>query len=379
MKLTMTTMQGLEEVLERELKDMGATDVERLHRAVQCEGDLEFMHKANLCLRTALRVLKPIHQFQANDEKEFYQKVQEVKWPDLFKINQQFAIHAVVNSEVFTHSRYMALKAKDAIVDQFRDIFGRRPNVSTYDPDLIVNIHINNTDCTLSLDSSGESLHKRAYKVAMHEAPLNEVLAAGILMQSGFQRYETFHDPMCGSGTFLTEAIMIHTHCPANLMREDFAFMKWPDFEITAYNALKEKLKEKISEPSIEFSGADIDRKVMFAAKKNVVQVPFGERIQISKKDFFKDEPSPPPAFLVMNPPYDVRLEEEDINQFYADIGTKLKHSYVGSRACLFTGNLEALKKVGLRPDKKMRLMNGAIPSMLHIYDLFEGKRVDTL
>lgn len=375
----MTTMQGLEEVLERELKNMGATKVERLHRAVQCEGDLPFIHKANLCLRTALRVLKPIHHFQAKDEREFYQKVQEVKWPDLFRINQQFAIHAVVNSEVFTHSRYMALKAKDAIVDQFRDIFGRRPNVSTYDPDLIVNIHINDTECTLSLDSSGESLHKRAYKVAMHEAPLNEVLAAGILLESGFLNYETFHDPMCGSGTFLTEAIMIDTHTPANIMREDFAFMKWPDFEITAYNSLKERLREEITEPTIEFSGADIDRKVMFAAKKNVVQVPYGDQINITKKDFFKAVPSPQPDFLVMNPPYDVRLEEDDINQFYADIGTKLKHSYVGSRACLFTGNLEALKKVGLRPDRKMKLMNGAIPSMLHIYDLFEGKRVDTL
>lgn len=379
MKLTITTMQGLEEVLEQELKNMGAVDVERLHRAVQCEGDFQFMQEANLSLRTALRVLKPIHEFQAKDEREFYHKVQEVKWPDLFRINQQFSIHAVVNSEVFTHSRYMALKAKDAIVDQFREIFGRRPNVSTYDPDLIINIHINKTDCTLSLDSSGESLHKRAYKVAMHEAPLNEVLAAGLLMQSGFQKYETFHDPMCGSGTFLTEAIMMNTHCPANIMREDFAFMKWPDFEITAYNDLKEKLKEKITEPTMEFSGSDIDRKNMFAARKNVVQVPYGDRIEISKKDFFKGKPLPQPEFIIMNPPYDVRLEMEDINQFYADIGTQLKHNYPGSRACIFTGNLEALKKVGLKPAKKMRLMNGAIPSMFHIYDLFEGKRVDNL
>lgn len=375
MELIITTLQGLEPALEKELTELGAENVLPLNRAVKCEGDLAFMYRANLCLRTALRVLKPIHTFKATDERELYRAVQSIHWPDLFRINQQFAVHAVVNSTTFSHSRYMALKTKDAIVDQFRDKFGRRPNVSTYEPDLIVNIHIYEQDCTLSIDSSGESLHKRAYKVAMHEAPLNEVLAAGLLMHSDFENYDSFYDPMCGSGTFITEALMMHTNCPANLLREDFAFMKWQDYEPGTWQTLKEELKSKIVEPTIEFSGADIDRKIMFAAKKNVVQLPFGDRVELSRRDFLKQVPEPKPDFLIMNPPYDVRLESEDIDAFYNAIGTQLKHNYTGSRACVFSGNLDAIKHIGLKPAKKLNVLNGAIPSKFHVFDLFEGKR----
>jgi putative N6-adenine-specific DNA methylase len=378
MELIITTMQGLEPVLEKELRELGAKDIVRLTRAVGCQGDLEFLYRANLCLRTALRVLKPIHRFTAQDERIFYDRIQEIHWPDQFRINQQFAVHAVVNSTTFRHGRYIALKTKDAIVDQFRDKFGRRPNVSTYEPDLIVNVHISEQDCTLSLDSSGESLHKRAYKVAMHEAPINEVLAAGLLLQSGFEQYDSFYDPMCGSGTFLTEALMIHTHCPPNLMRDDYAFMKWADFEPGTWQAIKEELRSGIIEPVILFSGADIDRKIMFGAKKNLVQLPFGDRVELARRDFLSDVPEPRPAFLILNPPYDVRLESDDILKFYGEIGTQLKHQYTGSRACVFTGNLEALKKIGLRPTVKLDVLNGAIPSKCYIYDLFEGKRAES-
>jgi putative N6-adenine-specific DNA methylase len=377
MELIITTLQGLEPLLADEVKKIGGQEVKILNRAVSCEGDLRFLYKANLALRTALRVLKPVHKFKATDERVFYQKIQEIKWPDLFKVNQYFAVHAVVNSETFRHSRYMALKTKDAVVDQFREIFGRRPNVSTYEPDLIINVHINELDCTISLDSSGESLHKRAYKVAMHEAPLNEVLAAGLLLQSGFQAYDSFHDPMCGSGTFITEALMINTNCPPNLSREDFAFMKWIDYEDHTWKELKEMMKDDIKEPSMIFAGSDIDRKVMFAARKNAVQLPYGDRVQISKKDFLKEKIEPQPAFLIMNPPYDVRLESDDINAFYSALGSKLKHEYSGSRAAIFSGNLEALKMVGLKPKIKLSMLNGAIPSKFYVYDLFEGKIKD--
>ena len=373
MEITVTTLQGFEHVLAKEIEQWGGEEIEILNRAVKCQGDLLFLYKCNLCLRTALRVLKPIHHFEAADELEFYSKIQEIKWPDKFKINQSFLVHAVVNSEVFTHSRYMALKTKDAIVDQFRDIFGRRPNVSTYDPDLIINVHITGTECTVSLDSSGESLHKRAYKVASHSAPLNEVLAAGILLQTGFEEYDSFHDPMCGSGTFVSEALMIHTGCPANMTRDEFAFMKWKDFEIESWRALRKEMISRIRKPKIRFSGADIDRSITFAAKKNIIQLPHSDQVTLYKKDFFKDDPDPKPAFLIMNPPYDVRLESEDIDQLYGDIGTTLKHKYTGSRACIFSGNLGALKKVGLKPTIKKDLLNGSIPSKLMVYDLYEG------
>jgi len=194
-------------------------------------------------------------------------------------------------------------------------------------------------------------------------------------LQTGFEDYPSFHDPMCGSGTFISEALMINTRCPANFSREDFAFMKWADYEPHTWRELKENLSKDIIEPTIEFSGSDIDRSIMFGAKKNIVQIPFGDQVEIFKKDFLKGVIEPKPSFMIMNPPYDVRLESDDILQFYADIGTKLKHEYTGSRACIFSGNLDALKHVGLRTSKKLNLLNGQIPSKLHVFDLFEGKR----
>lgn len=373
MKLTMTTLQGLENILADEIRDLGGENIVVGNRAVECTGDQRFMYKANLCLRTALRILKPIHEFTATHELEYYEKVREIDWKEIFSVNDNFAVHAVVNSDKFTHSRYMALKAKDAIVDQFRDIYGRRPNVSTDDADMIINVHINQFDCTLSLDSSGEPLHKRGYKVAMHEAPLNEVLAAGLLIQTGFQDYPTFHDPMCGSGTLISEALMIHTNVPPAFFRENFAFMKWRDHDVTMWRQIKAESEKNFTEPTIEFSGADIDRQTMFNAKKNLFQLPFGDRVHFYKSDFLKDDSTPVPSFLIMNPPYDVRLETDDINQLYADIGTRIKHYYTGSRVCVFSGNLEAMKNIGLRPQRKVDILNGQIPSKLHCFDVFEG------
>ena len=375
MQLTVTTMQGLEEVLAQELSVLGAQAIVPLKRAVSCEGDMDFLYRANLHLRTALRVLKPIHQFRATDERMYYNKIREIDWFEWFGFNQYFMIHTVVNSTTFTHSKYMALKAKDAIVDQFRDKFGKRPTVSNYEPDLVINIHINEHDCTVSLDSSGEPLHKRGYKVAPHEAPLNEVLAAALLMHSGFEEFKSFHDPMCGSGTFISEALMMHAGIPAGWLRDQFAFMKWKDYQPHEWKKIKETAGEAIHEPVIRFSGADIDRKYMFAARKNLFQLPFGDRVEFFRRDFLEETPGIPPEFLIMNPPYDVRLETEDINLFYERIGTRLKHHYTGSRACIFSGNPEALKHIGLRPTRKYPFLNGALPSSLHIYDLYHGSR----
>ena len=377
MLLTITTQQGLEEVLSREIKELGGQNVVTLKRAVQCEGDLNFIYKANLMLRTGIRILRPIHQFTARNEREYYNKIRDVNWFDWFGFNQYFVIHPVVYSDTFTHSQYMALKAKDAIVDQFREKFGKRPSVSNYEPDLIIQVLIQGQDCTVSIDSSGEALHKRGYKVATHEAPLNEVLAAGLLMQSGFEEFEEFHDPMCGSGTFLSEALMIHSRIPASWMREQFAFMKWKEYKPHEWKRVRELAGREIREPSIHFSGADIDRKNMFAARKNLFQLPFGDRVEFERRDFLEPGKQEKPVFLIMNPPYDLRLESEDILEFYRQIGTRLKRDYTGSRACVFSGHLEALKQVGLRTSKNLPFLNGAIPSSLHVYDLYEGSKKD--
>lgn len=371
MEILVKTLEGLEPALEQEIKNMGFEETTVLNRAVLFEGDIKDMYRANYELRTALRVLLPIHKFEAINEHMFYRKMQEINWSEYFNVNQRFAVYSVVSSQYFTHSKYMALKAKDAIVDQFRDKYGKRPDVSTYNPDVEVNIHIFENKCTISLDSTGESLHKRDYKVASVEAPLSEVLASGILLSSGFETAKVFHDPMCGSGTFISEAFMIHCNIPPGKFRQEYAFMKWKSFRQSVWDAIKENADAKICEPTtMEFSGSDIDRQNMFSARKNLYQLPYGDQVQFSKKDFLKESINPRPDFLIMNPPYDIRLKSDDIDEFYYQIGVRIKQDYSGARVCVFSGNLDAMHKIGLKADVRLNLMNGAIPSVLHCYDI---------
>ncbi len=365
------TFQGFEDVLKDEIKDLGGKNIQRLTRAVMYEGDKRLLYLSNLQLRTALKIIVPIQEFVATDEHKFYTAIRNMPWNRYLTTAKTFAVSATVNSRVFHHSKYIALKAKDAIVDEFRSRTGRRPSVSVTNPDVSINIHIRETTCTVSLDSSGESLHKRGYKYASGMAPVSEVLAAGLLMMTEFEKHEHFHDPMCGSGTFLSEAMMIHTHTPANFFRDEFAFMKWRDYDESLYEKLRQSLKKKITPPTIHFSGADTNRHVLTLARRNLENIPFGEKIELSKQNFFEPVECRPGLFMIMNPPYNVRLGLDNAIDFYKKIGDKLKQHCPQSTAWVLSGNLEALKFLGLKPSKKIRVMNGKLPAGLNKIVIF--------
>ena len=371
MKLIAKTYEGLEPVLQKELEELGAKNIEVGKRAVSYDGDKEILYKSNLHLRTAIKILVHIGHFEARNEDELYKKAMSFDWFNYLSLTQTFSIETIVNSEIFRHSKYVAYKVKDAIADKFKEKKGRRPNVNTYNPDVKFNIKIFDNQVDISLDSSGDSLHLRGYKVEGLTAPLSEVLAAGILLNSNFREFPDFLDPMCGSGTLITEALMINTNTAPNLYREHFGFMNWSDFEYNLWDKQKIEAKENITKPTIEFKGMDIERKAIFATKKNLSMLPYGDKVNIENGDFFKYNKCGEHSFLIMNPPYDIRMETDDIINFYVEIGNKLKREYVSSTAWIFSANFDALKFVGLKPSAKFKLMNGKLPAELRKFEVF--------
>lgn len=370
-----TTLFGLEDVLVSELKDLGATDIEKLRRAVKFKGDLALMYRCNLQLRTAIKVLRPIASFEAKDENELYNKVRRIVWSRLLTTEQTFAIDGTTSGEVFTHSKFVALKTKDAIVDQFRDRYGVRPSVDVEDPDLRINIHISGTTCDVSLDSSGVSLGKRGYRLVQSVAPLSEVLAAGILMLTGWDQRKPLIDPMCGSGTFPIEAAMLATNTAPGRLRH-FAFEKWKDFK----PALWAEIKEEADADRIPFSGKiygrDMDNWSVGIAAENAERAGVADLISFEKADFLEDDPHFKDGVVVMNPPYGERLmEQNEMIPFYKEIGTRLKHFYTGCDAWMISGNLEAIKFVGLKPSKKVKIYNGPMECKLHKFELYRGSK----
>ncbi|WP_310993631.1 THUMP domain-containing class I SAM-dependent RNA methyltransferase [Aequorivita marina] len=375
-KMLAKTLFGMEELLAQELRQLGASSIEKGVRNVSFEGDTGFMYKANLCCRTAIKILKPITAFNIFTEEDLYKKVYEMPWEDYMDVNGSLAVNATVFSEVFTHSQYIALKTKDAIVDRFRDREGVRPDVDLDHPTLRINIHIDRNICTVSLDSSGESLHKRGYKVESTLAPINEVLAAGILMLSGWQGQCNFLDPMCGGGTLLTEAAMIACNIPANLNREEFGFENWPDFDVDLYEKIEDAALKKVRDFPHKIYGYDNDPVAVQKAKENVKSANLQEFIEIKEQDFFQSEKESDKAlYMVFNPPYDERISVNDIEEFYGSIGNTLKRNYPGTQAWIITSNLEALKFVGLRPSKKIKLFNGKLEAKLVRYEMYRGSK----
>jgi len=370
------TLFGMEELLAGELRQLGASEIEVGTRNVSFEGDLGFMYKANLCCRTAIKILKPISSFNVFKEEDLYKKVYDIKWEDYMDVDGTLAINATVFSDYFTHSQYIALKTKDAIVDRFRHKEGRRPDVDLDHPTLRVNVHIDRNICTISLDSSGESLHKRGYKVANTIAPINEVLAAGMIMLSGWNGQCDFMDPMCGSGTILTEAAMIACRIPPNLNREEFGFETWPDFDVDLYELIETAALKKVRDFHFKLYGFDTDKEALQAARANIKSANLDEFITLEQQDFFESKKeSDRPMFLVFNPPYDERISVNDIEKFYGDIGTTLKHNYPGTQAWMITANMDALKNVGLRPSRKIRLFNGKLESSFVRYEMYAGSK----
>ncbi|MDC8004411.1 THUMP domain-containing protein [Aureisphaera galaxeae] len=375
-KMLAKTLFGLEDLLAEELRKLGASHVEKGVRSVSFEGDIGFMYKANLCCRTAIKILKPIHAFNVFTEEDLYKKVYTLPWEKYMDAEGSLAVDATVFSKKFTHSKYIALKTKDAIVDRFRDKEGVRPDVDLDHPTLRINVHIDRNICTISLDSSGESLHKRGYKVENTYAPINEVLAAGMVMLSGWNGQCDFLDPMCGSGTILTEAAMIACNIPPNLNRDEFGFETWPDFDVDLYELIENAALKKIKDFHFKVYGYDKDGLSTKKARRNVKSANLDDFIEIETKDFFESEKeSERYMYLLFNPPYDERLSIDDVSQFYGDIGNTLKRGYPGSQAWMITSNMEALKHVGLRPSRKIKLYNGKLESKLVKYDLYEGSK----
>ncbi|MDU8887166.1 THUMP domain-containing protein [Yeosuana sp. MJ-SS3] len=369
------TLFGFEELLANELKQLGAQDLKIGVRNVSFVGDKGFMYKANLALRTAIKILKPIKTFRVLSEQDLYDQVYKMSWDKYMKPTGSLAIDSTVHSNVFTHSKYIALKTKDAIVDKFRDTTKERPNVDLRFPDLKINVHIDRQVCTISLDTSGESLHRRGYKTATNIAPINEVLAAGLVMLSGWDGQSDFMDPMCGSGTILAEAAMIACNIPPNLMRKEFAFERWQDWDVDLFETIEESLLKKTRDFHHKIIGYDKSPSAVSKAKANIKNAHLDEFITIKHEDFFKTQKAGEEKLhMVFNPPYGERLDL-DMEAFYKDIGDTLKQGYPNTNAWFITSNLEALKHVGLRPSRKIKLFNAKLEARLVKYEMYEGSK----
>ena len=371
------TFQGLEEVLRDELIDLGAENVEIGLRMVTFEGDNELMYRANLCCRTALRILKPIYKFIARDTDELYEYAKEFDWGKLMSPSSTFAIDTVAYSDEFTHSRFVTYRVKDAIVDWFKDRYGddKRPGVRLQDADVMINVYINGKDVILSLDSSGESLHKRGYRVAQTEAPINEVLAAGIILRSGWRGECPLVDPMCGSGTFLIEAALIAANINPGIYRKGFAFERWADFDQELFDRL---YNDDSAERTFDFKiyGADISPKAVEIARANIKSAGVAKYIELERKPLSAWETSPRPAgVLVTNPPYGERISVADMDGLYQTIGSKLKHVFTGYHAWIIGYRDDYFARIGLAPSEKIPLYNGSLECSLREYIIFEGDR----
>lgn len=368
------TLQGLEDVLAEELLKLGAENVSIGRRMVSFEGDNEVLYKANMCCRTALRILKPIYKFTASDPDTLYEMTKEFDWSTILSLDKTFSIDPVVNSDTFTHSRYVTYRVKDAIVDWFKDRYGadKRPGIRLQDADAMINVHIDGTRVTISLDSSGESLHKRGYRVAQTEAPINEVLAAGILLKAGWNGQCPLVDPMCGSGTFLIEAALIAANINPGVYRKSFAFEQWPDFDEELFERLynDDSQERDITVPII---GCDISPKAISIAEKNVKQAGVGKYVELEVRPLAHWTEAPADGILVCNPPYGERISVADMDGLYELFGQKLKNVFKGYHAWIIGYQEEYFRKIGLAPSTKLPLYNGALECELREYIIFEG------
>ena len=375
MKLLAKTLYGLEGILEKELENLGAKNIVLLKRAVQFEGDQELLYRANLELRTALRILVPFAEFQSRHPDSLYRRIGKMDWSAFMSIDDTFAIDAVVHSDLFRHSKFTALRVKDAIVDQFRKKTGRRPNVDVRNPSVRISLHISHNNCTLSLDSSGDSLHKRGYRTEALEAPINEVLAAGMILLSGWQGDSNFIDPMCGSGTILVEAAYFAYNIAPQLYRREFGFMKWKDFDKNLWKKVVEQAVAKQRPFKHQILGFDKDHRAVRLSGQTLRAARLEDKVMISRSKFQDLTPPPEAGIVMMNPPYDERLAETNIIALYKMIGDRLKQAFPGFEAWIISSNQDALKRVGLKPSKKLTLFNGSLECRFQKFELYKGSK----
>ena len=370
-KIVAKTFAGLENVLAGELKALGAESVSVERRAVSFMGDQELMYKANFHLRTALKILKPIAEFEVPNRDDLYDQAKKIEWSKYLVLGKSFALDSTVQSEMFVNTMYASLKVKDAIVDQFREATGKRPSVNPENPDVRINVYLMGNHCILSLDSSGESLHKRGYRVGQGDAPINEVLAAGMILLTGWHGEKDFIDPMCGSGTLLIEAALIAKGIPPGMYRKSFGFEQWPDFNEKLFSEICNGEYEK--EINCNIIGSDISIKDIAIAKANVKSASLSKVISLQVEDVVNLEPSSATGIIVTNPPYGERMKPQSIAELYTSIGNTLKNRFTGFEAWIISSSLDGLKSVGLKPAKKIDLFNGALACSYRCYELFQG------
>lgn len=374
MEILIKTLHGLEEILAREVTDLGGESVKILKRSVSCKGDLEFLYKANLNLRTAQKILLPIYKFTARNEQQLYNEVYKNDWSAYLKLNQTFAIDNTIFSEYFRHSKYAALKTKDAIVDQFRKKHGKRPSVDINKPDIQFDLHAYKDQFTISIDSSGDTLNRRGYRGPGHKAPLNEVLAAGLLLLAGWDKSIPLVDPMCGTGTILIEAAMMGQNIAPQLYRSDFGFKNWSNYQPTIWNRVLAEARAAVKKSDLSISGGDIDPEAVLNANKSLRQLKLQNVVNIQQIPLEEHHPKDPGGMLISNPPYGERIGE-DMNTFYKTIGDTLKNNFIGYDAWLLSSNMEAFKHVRLRASKKIVLFNGALECKFQKYEMYKGSK----
>lgn len=375
-ELIAKTFMGLEPVLAKELTQLGANEVQIGRRMVSFMGDKEMMYRANFQLHTAIRILKPIKHFKALSADDVYREVQKIDWSEFIGLDKTFAVDSVVFSEEFRHSKFVAYKVKDAIVDQFREKTGKRPNISVANPDIRLNIHIAEDKCTLSLDSSGESLHRRGYRQESVEAPLNEVLAAGMILMTGWQGETDFIDPMCGSGTLLVEAALIAHNMAPGLFRKEYAFEKWPDFDSDLFDRIyNDDSSER--EFTHHIYGYDVDIKAVNTARLNVRAAGLLNDITVEEADFKNFTQPKEKSIIVTNPPYGERISTPDLLGTYKMIGERLKHQFLNNDAWILSYREECFDQIGLKPSIKIPVYNGSLECEFRKYQIFDGKMKD--
>jgi putative N6-adenine-specific DNA methylase len=372
--ITAKTMYGFEQILAKELELIGAKNIELGNRVVQFKGTKETLYRANIQLRTALRVLIPVKKFDARNDIQLYNSIKDIDWSEYITTSDTIAVDAVVNSDKFNHSKFVALKSKDAVVDFFREKFNRRPSVNTTHPTLRINVHISDSTCTVSIDCSGESLHKRGYRVEQSAAPINEVLAAGMILLSGWNGQCNFIDPMCGSGTIVIEAAMIAYGIPPGIFRNEFAFEKWQDFDEDMFSNLIDS-DEYYKDFDHKIIGSDISAQTLRIALENAKAASLHKRIELKAAPFSELEPPNEAGIIVTNPPYGERLKTHQIQEFYRRIGDTLKLKYNGYSAWIISSDLEALKRVGLRPEKRIKLINGKLDCGYYKFSVYKGSK----
>lgn len=375
MKFVAKTLYGLETVLADELLSLGASDIEKVNRAVTFSGDKGLLYRVNYSSRTALSVLMHVADFRIRSKDDLYREGSRIGWEKYLGPEDTFSVVPVVNSKHFSHTGYPGLILKDAIADYFRKKYSRRPSVDTTDPTILINLHISNESAAVSLDSTVVPLFKRGYRQEGATAPLNEVLAAGILLLSGWKAKASLRDPMCGSGTFPIEAGLLATNTPPGKLRNFFGFQNWKDFDKELFESIKSAADSAIVKPSVVISGSDISQMAVGQSRVNAEKAGLKDVVSFGVADFSRLKAEAENGFLFLNPPYGERLLPEGTDELYSMIGTTLKHNFPGTTAWMISSNKESLKHVGLKPAEKHILFNGALECILLKYEMYAGTK----